>query len=449
MPGKHNAQHTLTSYVTEIINKVFEEAKIERFIERKIRVEENTIIISESARVRIGKRRIWLLGVGKAAEGMTRSIMRLLGEKVEGGLLVLPKEAPTPRFPNSIKVIHAGHPLPDEDSLRAGEEALKLASSLGERDLLITLVSGGGSALLEKPVEGVKLVELRRLTKLLLDSGASIREVNIVRKHLSRIKGGWLAKKAYPARVLALLASDVPGDDPSLIASGPTVPDPSTYVEALEILRFYGLAEKVPESILDVLKRGVRGELPETPKPGDICFETVTNTVIATPAELLSRIAGFAEKIGYKPHILTSRLEGESRDVAKTLASIVLDSIDGKTSIKTPASLLAAGETSVTVRGGGWGGRNTELVAWLSKHLYQQRPLAFASIDTDGIDGNTPCAGAWGDHETWGRILRVFSRKALEHLYQNNTYVLLERIGQTINTGFTGTNLNSVTIILF
>ncbi len=395
----------------------------------------------------------WIVAAfGKAAPAMARAAVDTLGERVAGGVVVYPRWMDA-RVPEGLEEVRAGHPVPDEGSLRAGDAVVEWARSASSSGAgFLVLVSGGGSALVEKPREGIELEDLREATRLLLASGANIHEVNTVRKHLSLVKGGWLAKHAYPARVLGLYASDVPGDRLDSIASGPTVPDPTTFSDALEVIRFYGLEEAMPENVMDLLRRGARGLLEETPKPGDPVFTRVENQLVAANIDVLRGLAGRLEEAGYRVLILTSRLEGESRDAGRVLASIALEALERGVPEEPPLALLAGGETTVTLTGGGGrGGRNQELVlsfaVTLDYWLPEEAPIGILAMDTDGIDGNSDAAGAYalaGD----ARRARIEGLDPREALSRHDSYTVLSRLGRLIVTGPLESNLNSVVVVL-
>ena len=393
-----------------------------------------------------------ILALGKAAPAMARAAVDAL-ERVEGGVVVYPKWMDA-SIPEGLEVAQGNHPIPDEGSLRAGEALIEWArtAARGGKPLLV-LVSGGGSALAEYPREGIDLEDIVEATRLLLSSGASIHEVNAVRKHLSLIKGGWLAKHASPSRVLGLYASDVPGDRLDSIASGPTVPDPTTFEDALKVLDYYRLRSTFPPRALRVLEEGARGAIPETPKPWDPVFENVENRLVASNMDVLTRLSSKLRQIGYKTMILTSRLEGESKEAGKIFASIALEVLDRGVPMNPPAAILAGGETTVTLaEKAGRGGRNQELVLswaeridyWLSR---DEALLLLLAIDTDGIDGSSDAAGAWA-YPGLTRRLREIGLDARRLLEEHDSYRALEAAGTLIRTGPLESNLNSVVVML-
>ncbi len=442
----------IPSKIKNIVNKVIAQSDISVFLKRKVKIDRKT------GTIRVGKKKIsykeknlHLVSLGKASGRMASFFLDKIYEDFETILIITPKYAPIRLKDPKGKalIVNSGHPVPDEDSLRAGRLLSDTAERMGEKDLVVYLISGGGSALVEKPLGKISIEDLIETNRLLLNSGATIREVNTVRKHISDIKGGRLAEKTYPAFSLTLLASDVPGDRPEDIASGPTVPDPTTYNDALKILELYGIRDKVPRSVISVLEEGALGKLPETPKPGNPIFDKTLSYMVATPHELLLELKKHLRRMGYRPYELTSRIVGESREIAKALASIAIDAIEGKSDIKPPAAVIMGGETSVTVKGKGMGGRAQELVVWFAREIYEEKPRAILiAMDTDGIDGITPVAGGYADENTWALILEKHGRKAIRLLKDNDTYTLLNSINHTIKTGFTGTNLNNVIIML-
>jgi hydroxypyruvate reductase len=339
------------------------------------------------------------------------------------------------------QIIPASHPVPDEQSVVAGQKVLQAVSRLKADELLLLLVSGGGSALLCAPW-GIDLPTKQALTQALLRSGADILEVNAVRKHVSALKGGRLAA-ATPARILALYLSDVPGDDLSVIASGPTVPDQTTFAEALAVLDKYGL--DFPQ-VRAHLIQGARGALPESPKPGEALFRRVENRLIGSNQALLEAARRFWQAQGYKAVILSDRFQGEARELARFHASLVQSIRTHAQPFRPPMVLLSGGEASVTVRGSGQGGRNQEFLAWLAFYLRQEGLWALAA-DSDGIDGNSKAAGAILRPDSWNQAhQRGLDLKAL--LQENNAYGFFQALGDLLITGETAHNLNDFRVLV-
>ena len=390
--------------------------------------------------------RVVLLAVGKAAPAMAEAASDILGPRLEAGLVVTNAGG---GGRGRLRVLEAGHPLPDVRGLRAAAEVEGLLQGLGKDDLVLLLLSGGASALLPAPAEGVSLRDKARTTALLMKAGATIHELNVVRKHLSRFKGGGLARLASPARVRALVLSDVVGDDLSTIASGPVSPDPSRFEDALAVLESRGVLGRVPAATQKRLRAGARGRVPETPKPGDALFRRVKALVVGSNRLSLEAAAREARRQGFPPLVLTSRLEGESREVARTLVAILRECVDSGRPATPPVCLLAGGETTVTVRGRGQGGRNQEM-AVAAAPLLAAFPgdALFASLATDGIDGRSDAAGGVVDRRTAARALSLGLASPADFLARSDSRSFLGPVGGLILTGPTGTNVMDLTVLL-
>ena len=389
--------------------------------------------------------RVLVVGAGKASGAMAATVEAALGERIADGLVVVKDgyRADTRR----IRIVEAGHPVPDGRGEAAAREIRALAESAGADDLLLVLVSGGGSALTPAPVPPITLADKQAMTRLMLAAGASINQLNAVRKHCSLLKGGQLARAAAPARVHALLLSDVVGDPLDVIASGPTAPDVSTFAEALEILDRFELRGRAPATIVDRLERGARGLIPETPKPDDPVFGRVTNTVIGNNRLVVDAAAAQAVALGYGPHLLTRSLEGEARDVAARLVGLARETREGRGPAAAPACLIAGGETTVTVRGRGLGGRCQEFALAAALALEGEAGIVALAAGTDGTDGPTTAAGAVADGET--------ARRAREHgidpqvaLAENDSNPVFAALGDLVTTGPTNTNLLDLYLLL-
>jgi hydroxypyruvate reductase len=383
-------------------------------------------------------RRIVVVGGGKASGTMALAVEEVLGERVTGGLVAV-KEAMT-AAPRRIRVVEAGHPLPDERGRVVTEEIRRLAATAGADDLVLCLVSGGGSALLPAPVAGVTLAEKQAVTRLLLDAGATINELNAVRKHLSLLKGGQLARAAAPAPVVALLLSDVLGDPLDVIASGPTAPDPTTFADALAVLDAFALRDRIPPAARRHLEAGLAGAVPETPKPGDPLFARVTSCVIGNNELVTEAALREASRLGFPPLLLTRRLQGEAREVARVFAAILAESAQSGRPAARPACLLATGETTVTVRGPGKGGRCQEFALAMAPALAALPGAVVLAAGTDGTDGPTDAAGALVDWTTLARA-RAGGLDPRAALAANDAYRFFAGLGDLVVTGPTGTNL--------
>ncbi|MCF8479630.1 MAG: glycerate kinase [Rhodospirillum sp.] len=384
------------------------------------------------------KGRTVVVGAGKAAAAMALAVESNWPGPLEGLVVTRYGHAvPCER----IRVVEAGHPMPDDHGLQAAREILAIAEGLGPDDLMICLISGGGSSLLSLPHDAVGLEDKRAVNAALLRCGAHIGEINCVRKHLSAIKGGRLAATAAPARVVTLVISDVPGDDPAVIASGPTVPDPTTAGEALSILTHYGISE--PASLI----RHLKTKACETPKPGDPIFANTSLSMIATPRKALEAAARLAAAAGVKPLILGDALEGEAREIAKALGPMATSCARHGDPVDPPCVLLSGGELTVTIKGDGRGGPNAEFALSLAQHLDGNPHVWALACDTDGIDGSEDNAGAIITPSTLTRAYRLGLR-AEAHLDDNDAYGFFEGLGDLVITGPTLTNVNDFRAIL-
>jgi hydroxypyruvate reductase len=387
-------------------------------------------------------RRILAVGAGKASAEMALALERILRDRLADGVVVTRYGHAVPT--EQIRVLEAGHPIPDENGLAASRAVLTLAESVQEDDLVIGLFSGGGSALLPLPVGGVTLADLAETTRLLLLSGAAIEEVNTVRRHLSRLQGGQLARTLYPATVASLLLSDVLGDRIEAIASGPTAPDPTTFADARDVLLRYDPLERVPEPVREHLRRGASGEVPETPKPGDPIFSRVEHVLLAGVASSSQIACRKGERQGFRVGPLPVAVEGEARDLGARLARAAQDLAERG----EKALLVGSGETTVTVRGGGLGGRNQEAALSAAVGLDGVRGAFAVCFATDGSDGPTDAAGAIVDGETSARA-RSLSLSLERALAENDAHPLLRATGDLLLTGPTGTNVADLVLVGF
>jgi len=384
---------------------------------------------------------IYIVGAGKAAYGMARAAEDVLGALVKEGAVVT-KDGHGGRL-KQVLVYEASHPVPDLRGLEAGDRMLKIAEGAGEGDLVIALLSGGASSLMVQPLPGISLGDKQEATRLMLSSGADIAEVNCVRKHLSAIKGGRLALAAAPARVLALIISDVPGDDLGVIASGPTAPDETTFIQAAEILKMRGVYDRMPEAVRAALSEGGAGLLPETPKPDDKVFEGVHNVIVGSNRASLSKAAEVAGYMGFAVLTLEAPVTGEAKEVAARLSKDVIAAHE----TGTPKCLLFGGETTVTVKGAGRGGRNQEMALAFALGVDGARQCSALFAGTDGADGPTDAAGAFVDGETAQRA-RESGLDPVSFLADNDSNRFFEVLGDLFVTGPTGTNVMDLGIIL-
>ena len=386
-------------------------------------------------------RNIYVIGAGKAGASMAHAAERVLGRRITAGLINV-KDGHLARL-RRIELNQCGHPVPDERGVSGSERIAGIAAAAGRDDLVICLVSGGASALMPLPVEGLTLEEKQATTRLLLACGATIHEINAVRKHISRIKGGQLARLAAPARVESLLLSDVIGDDLDVIGSGPTAPDASTFATAGAILDRYQIRQRVPAAVRNRIEQGERGEIPETPKPADPLFARVRNTVVGGNRLALDAAARAARQLGYRTLILSSTIEGETREIARMHAAIAREIAATGRPARPPACIITGGETTVTIKGDGLGGRNQEFVLAAALDIAGLDRVVVFSAGTDGTDGPTDAAGAIADGQTLER-----KPEARLFLERNDSYNYFQPLGDLIITGPTNTNVMDVRLIL-
>lgn len=382
-----------------------------------------------------------VIGAGKGAAAMAEAVEQHWKGELSGLVVTRYEHGRAPGTSGRIEVVEASHPVPDAAGQRAAQRMVELLDGLTEDDLVLCLISGGGSALLAAPAEGLTLADKQAVNRALLKSGASIGEMNCVRKHLSSIKGGRLALACAPARVETLLISDIPGDDPTLIASGPTLPDATTCADALAVINKYGI--DVPEAVRRHLETGAG----ETPKPGDARFEGHRSHVIATAQDALEAAAAQARALGYEAHILSDSIEGEARDVAEVHAGIVRQIVSRNQPFTKPCVILSGGETTVTVRGNGRGGRNAEFLLALGVALDGLPGVYAIACDTDGIDGSEDNAGAILTPDSLARA-EALGLKPKQLLDNNDGYGFFDALGDLIVTKPTRTNVNDFRAIL-
>lgn len=434
--------------VQRLIGAALEAVDPAQAVHRAVRREGKVLTVGERQYDLGGYRRISVLGGGKAGAPMARALAEILGERLTGGWVnVKQGYVLDAALPPALTVHEASHPIPDEAGRYGAAQILRLAKDAGENDLLFCLISGGGSALLPLPVDGITLADLQALTDTLLRCGATINEINAVRKHCSQIKGGQLARAAFPATVIALVLSDVVGNPLDVIASGPTVPDTSTYDDAYAVLTKYGITADIPSSIVARLRAGMGAAVPETPKPGDAAFARTDTIVVGSNAIAARAAHNEAEKMGFHTLLLSTYVEGEAREVAKVMASIAKSLASEGCPLARPACVVAGGETTVTVRGDGKGGRNQELALAAAQALDGWADVTVVTLATDGTDGPTDAAGAIADGSTVARA-RALGMSAADHLERNDAYTFFDCLGDLIRTGPTNTNVNDLTFVL-
>jgi hydroxypyruvate reductase len=387
----------------------------------------------------------YVVGAGKASAAMAQAIELLLADRLRAGILNVKYEHALPL--DTVQVNEAGHPVPDEAGMLGTQRMIQLLQSTEEHDLIICLISGGGSALLPCPATGMTLADKQQVTQLLLDCGATIHEINTIRKHLSRIKGGRLAQLAYPSTLVSLILSDVIGDDLDSIASGPTVPDRSTFQDCWQILAKYGLEERIAESAKETLRQGVEGKIQETPKEGDSIFRKVQNLIVGSNILAVEAASRKADELGYCSLVLSTMIEGETREVARVHSAIAREILKSGHPVQPPACIISGGETTVTIRGKGLGGRNQEFALATALEIDGLREVVVLSGGTDGTDGPTDAAGAIADGETLQRAGKE-GMEASQYLADNNSYPFFKSLGDLLVTGPTFTNVMDLRLLL-
>ncbi|GAB7023867.1 glycerate kinase type-2 family protein [Salidesulfovibrio brasiliensis] len=414
-------------------------------VERNTRLD-GTVLHAAGAEYDLSKyRRVLLLGAGKGAAPMAAAVESLLGERLDAGLAVV-KYGHGQKL-SRTELREADHPVPDAAGEVAANELLTMAESATEDDLVIVVLTGGASALTPANAEGIALADVQETTRLMLESGANIHEINAVRKHLSAFGGGLLAKACHPATVLAFIVSDVVGDDLDVIASGPVTPDPSTFGDCVSILHRYDIFEALPEPVAERLQNGMDGAFPETPKEGDPVFENVRTALVATNRMALDAAAEKAAELGFEPTVLTDKLTGEARKVAVDLVREACSARHRAREIGCPVCLLAGGETTVTITGDGRGGRNQEMALAATLELGDEQGVCALFAGTDGTDGPTDAAGGFALPNGLARAMEcaVDPRTCL---LDNDSYTFLEKIGCLLVTGPTRTNVMDIAVLL-
>lgn len=440
-PGYDHLKRTAAAIFEAGIRAVDPETCVRNHLRRV----DDRLLVGTSA-YRLGRGgKVHVIGFGKASAAMARAVEAVLEDRIDYGLVITKYGHAVPL--KRCRVMEAAHPIPDESGVNATNRLLEQVGWAGPDDLVLCLISGGGSALSPAPAEGIRLADKQAVTQLLLSCGATIHEINTIRKHLSRIKGGRLCQQANGAAMASLILSDVIGDDLDIIASGATAPDPGTFADAVAILGRYDLQEKIPRTVHDHLSRGCRGDIPETPKPGDPVFDRVENYIVGSISDALLAAEGEARRRGFKPLVLTSTLQGEATDVAKVLCAIAREVRRSGRPIPSPACLLAGGETTVTLKGDGLGGRNMELALAAALELSGAENTVLLSAGTDGTDGPTDAAGAYADGTTVSRAAAK-GLKAGAYLANNDAYRFFEPLGDLFITGPTRTNVMDLQIVI-
>ncbi|MBE0411156.1 MAG: glycerate kinase [Anaerolineales bacterium] len=433
--------------VTRILAAALQAVEPQAAVNRHMRKEGRHLYIGDRVYDLDRIQRVFVVGAGKAGAPMARAIADILGDHLHRGIVIVKEGyAGDSTSIGPISIIEAGHPIPDERGCQGAEQIIDLLKSTQEEDLVICLISGGGSAILVSPMDGLTLTDLQDLTSTLLASGATINQINALRKHLDRVKGGKLAKIASPAPVVSLILSDVVADPLEYIASGPTVPDPTSFSDVVKILEQLDILEQVPPAVLDHIRKGVQGEIPENPKPGDPIFKHVHNVLVGSNLSAANAALQHAELEGFHTLLLTTFLQGEACQISRVLTAIARQLASSNHPLPRPACLLAGGETTVTLKGDGKGGRNQEIALAAVSDLAGLDDIALVTFATDGGDGPTDAAGAVVTGETLLRAQQI-ELNPLEFLSRNDSYNFFDPLGDLIKTGPTQTNVNDLAFI--
>lgn len=443
----HIKFHHLTADQENIVNLMINAAlkKVDPFetVINQIDIDEDQLKICGNEYILADIDRIILVGMGKAVGPMAAAIIKKIGKKIDSGVLVGKHNIEVWKIPENIDVYYGSHPIPSEKSFAGAEALLKRVANTTENDLIICLVSGGGSALASRPVDSISLTEMQDLTRLMLESGADIGEFNTVRKHIDEIKGGGMARCARNTPMETLILSDVLGDDVSMIASGPTVADETSYLDAYEILRKYQLIKRVPERILSVIKTGIEGEGQQSISRISDYQSNKHNHIIGSLSKAIAAAEQIAKDNGLKTQVVSTCLVGEAREVGKIFGTILRSIATTDMVLPRPAVIISGGETTVTIRGDGKGGRNQEIAFGALKEIQGLDDCALIAIATDGEDGPTDAAGAYVTGNTLSRA-ESLGEQLEKYGANNNTYEFFDRIGNLIKTGPTGTNVNDL-----
>ncbi len=445
MTGQADQVAAMRQHALEIFQAALKAVDPEEAVRRYVKPLDDGLQVGEHHLAYKDYDRILVVGAGKAGAPMARALEDLLGDRLTDGVIVVKEGHGLPLA--HVRIHEAGHPVPDARGIKGAEEILTLVKDAGERDLVLCLISGGGSALLVAPAEGIGLEDKQAVTRLLLACGADIHEINTIRKHLSRAKGGGLARLAHPATVVSLILSDVIGDDLNVIASGPAVPDTSSFADARQVLEKYDIWDRVPRSVQRRIERGLQGEIADTPKAGDAVFARCFSELVGTNLQALKAAGLRAQALGYRTLILSSTVAGEAREVVKVLTAIAREVRGSANPLSAPACILCGGETTVTIRGDGRGGRNQEFALAAALAIDGLENLVVLAGGTDGNDGPTDAAGAIADGSTPARA-RARGLDPLDYLQRNDSYHFFQPLEDLVITGPTRTNVMDVYMLL-
>jgi glycerate 2-kinase len=428
----------------EIFKHVLKTLDSESLVKKKVSINGQTLLVDQREYDLENYEHIYVIGGGKACAPMAKTIEEILGHRLDEGIVIVKYDHGLPL--NKIKIVEASHPIPDTNGIEGTSEILRLLSNTSEKDLIICLISGGGSALLVQPQKGITLEDIQATSNALLACGATIDEINAVRKHLSIVKGGHLARASYPSTLITLILSDVIGDPLDTIASGPTVPDESTFDDACKVIEKYSLGNMIPKSVCGILNKGQNREAQENPKHGDKVFINTQNVIIGSNKIALEAAKEKATDLGYNTIILSSMVQGESKEAAIFFTSIAKEAYRSGNPVSKPACIIAGGETTVTIKGDGKGGRNQEFALSAAIDLEGYEGIVVLSAGTDGTDGPTDATGAIVDSDTCKNAREKFCMKPDEFLIKNDSYNFFNKTGEHIITGPTLTNVMDIMI---
>jgi glycerate 2-kinase len=435
--------------ICQLLSVTIDSADPEKLVQKAVSLDGQYLnILTQSIDLRAFQS-IFIFGLGKAAVPMASAIIRIIGDHSIAGLIITKDGYDRQDYSlplEFIKAYTAGHPIPDQRNINTTAEFLSLVNKFTTNNLVICLISGGGSSLMVKPAMGITLQDIQLITELLIACGATIDELNTIRKHLDKVKGGGLSRHIYPTTVVSLILSDVIGDNLDVIASGPTSPDPTTYQDAWKILNKYNLIDQVPKNVLSHLTSGIAGDIPDTLKPGDPIFQKTHNFIIGNNRQLVVDAVQIASNLGFDAHLLPFPLTGEASQVGHTIVYYAKSSLINNRFPYRLACLIAGGETTVKVKGSGTGGRNQELVLGAVEHLSGEQPIMLVSLATDGGDGSTDAAGAIATNQTLSDgLAKGFS--PADYLKRNDSYHYFDQLGDLIKIGPTMTNVNDLVFL--
>ena len=440
-----NSIKKMRTHALEIFYQGLNAVKPQPAIETHCHVNSTVLTVDSQSYDLSSFKHIWVVGAGKAAASMASALEHLLGDSISGGWITVKYDHLAPL--KTINILEAGHPIPDKNGITGTRNIMNVASSATPEDLVICLISGGGSALLPLPAEGLTLEDKQSTVKALLACGATIHEINTLRKHLSAIKGGQLAQKVHPATLITLILSDVVGDNLDVIASGPTVPDETTFEDCIAVIKKYDLEDKLPQAVITHLQNGAAGKIPETPKPHMPFFQNSQNIIIGSNFMALMAAEQKAKDLGYDTMVLSSQLEGDTAESAKFHCAIAKGILSSGHPVNPPACILSGGETTVKLKGTGLGGRNQEFALVSAFEIHNQNNIVVLSAGTDGTDGPTDAAGAVSDNHTIDKAVSE-NLNSEAYLTNNDSYHFFKQLDDLVITGPTLTNVMDLRILL-